>query len=76
MEELYGFRKRLCAPHKKITFEYGLKNPGELDLSRGVSVCGDTSEPVKLELKQSGNDRTVTLPLIGPWDIGWLKITG
>ena len=45
MEKLYGFREKLCAPHKKITFGFGSKKPDELDLSRGVRVRGSLSAP-------------------------------
>ncbi|MBQ7625211.1 MAG: hypothetical protein IJS65_08045 [Clostridia bacterium] len=47
MEKLYGFREKLCAPHKEISFEYGSKKADELDLTRGVCVCGETSAPEK-----------------------------
>ena len=33
------------------------------------------AEPVNIELKSSGNETVAMLPSLGPWDIGWLKIT-
>ena len=53
-------------------FEVILRNvPAGVD---SAEWCVPSESPVKISVIRSGNECRVTIPMIAPWGIGWLKI--